>query len=339
MRILNNQSLKNYNTFGIDVKAKYFAEVSSVDELRYVLSDNDIQTDKKFILGGGSNVLFVNDFDGLVIKNSISGINIIQEDENNIIVQAGAGVVWDDLVQFCVEGNYGGIENLSIIPGSVGAAPIQNIGAYGQELKDTFLELNGIYTKTGEEKIFNKSDCQFSYRNSIFNKELVNEFIITSIQLNLNKNSKINTSYKQLEEKLNEQGIKSPTLKDVRNTVIHIRNKKLPDPQIIGNAGSFFKNPIVAKEKYIKLKKSFPDMITFPIDDNQIKIAAGWLIEKCDWKGKRIGNVGTYKNHALVIVNYGDATGDEIFDFEGHIKHAVELKFGIHLENEVNIIN
>ncbi|UCH65782.1 MAG: UDP-N-acetylmuramate dehydrogenase, partial [Ignavibacterium sp.] len=271
--------------------------------------------------------------------NSIPGINIMSEDETNVIIEAGAGVVWDELVQFCVDKNYGGIENLSIIPGSVGAAPIQNIGAYGQELKDTFLELKGIFTETGEEKIFKKSDCEFSYRSSIFKTEVANKFVITSLKLKLNKNPQIITPFKQLEEELNKQGINDLTLKDVRNTIIKIRNKKLPDPKEIGNAGSFFKNPIIAKEKYLKLKNSYPDMISYPVNGEHIKIAAGWLIEKCGWKGKRIGNVGTYKDHALVIVNYGDASGDEIFDFEGHIKHAVELKFGIRLENEVNIIS
>jgi UDP-N-acetylmuramate dehydrogenase len=339
MKILNNYSLKKHNTFGIDVKAKYFADVSSVDELRNVLINNKIHYDKKLILGGGSNILLVNDFDGLVIKNSLAGINILSEDKNNIIVEAGAGVIWDELVQYCVDKNLRGIENLSYIPGSVGAAPIQNIGAYGQELKDAFFELKGIFTETSEEKIFDISECDFSYRNSIFKTELKDKFIITSVKLNLNKIPQVNTSYKQIEAELKKDGIDNPTLKDVRNTVIKIRNRKLPDPKEIGNAGSFFKNPIVAKEKYLKLKKSFQDMITYHVNDNHVKIAAGWLIEYCGWKGKRIGNVGTYKDHALVIVNYGNATGDEIFDFEVHIKHSVELKFGIRLENEVNIIS
>ena len=339
MKILHNYNLKRYNSFGLNVKTDHFIDVSSVNELRKVLLDNDFRTNKKFILGGGSNVLFVNDYKGLVIKNSIPGIEIISEDDSSAIVEAGAGVVWDELVQFCIDRNLGGIENLSLIPGSTGAAPIQNIGAYGQELKDTFIELKGLFTESGEDKIFNKFECNFSYRNSIFKGELKNKFIVTSIKLKLNKNPHLNTSYKQLGEQLLNQGINNPTLGDVRQTVIKIRKQKLPDPNVIGNAGSFFKNPIVAKEKYLILKKSFPEMINYQIDDNHIKIAAGWLIENCGWKGKRNGNVGTYLNHALVIVNYGDATGDEILDFEMHIKQAVEFKFGIRLENEVNIIN
>jgi len=339
MKIFTNHTLKNYNTFGIDVKAKYFVDITSVDELRNVLTDKEVPFDKRFILGGGSNVLFVKDYEGLVIKNSIPGFNIITDNDKSAIVEVGAGVVWDELVKYCVEKNLGGIENLSIIPGSVGAAPIQNIGAYGQELQDTFLELTGIYTETGKEKIFDISDCNFSYRNSIFKTELRNKFIITSVKLKLDKNPQVNTSYKQLEEELKKRGVDKPTINDVRKTVIKIRNQKLPDPKEIGNAGSFFKNPIVAKEKYLKLHKSFPDIINYPINDNHIKIAAGWLIENCGWKGRRNGNVGTYKDHALVIVNYGNATGDEILVFEMHIKQSVEFKFGIRLENEVNIIN
>ena len=339
MKFLHNYNLKNYNTFGLNVKTDHFIDVSSVDELRKVLLKNEFRKDKKFILGGGSNVLFVKDYDGLVIKNSIPGIDIISENDSSAIVEAGAGVIWDELVQFCVDRNLGGIENLSLIPGSTGAAPIQNIGAYGQELKDTFVELKGIFTDSGEEKIFKNLNCKFSYRNSIFKGELKNKFIITSIKLELNKNPKLNTSYKQLGDQLLNQGISNPTINDIRQTVINIRNQKLPDPKEIGNAGSFFKNPIVAKEKYLNLKKSFPEMINYPIDENYIKIAAGWLIENCGWKGRRNGNVGTYKKHALVIVNYGNATGDEILDFEMHIKQAVEFKFGIRLENEVNIIN
>ena len=339
MEILKNQSLKKYNTFDIDVKAKYFTDVTSVDELRSVLLNDFIPNDQKYILGGGSNILYVNDIEGLVIKNSISGINFISESDTGVLVESGSGVVWDELVQYCVDKNIGGIENLSNIPGSVGAAPIQNIGAYGQELKDTFVELKGIFTESGEEKVFDISDCKFSYRNSIFKTELKNKFIITSIKLKLNKNPKINISYKQIEDELKKERIVAPTIKDVRSTVIKIRNQKLPDPKEIGNAGSFFKNPIVANEKYLKLNKYFPEMITYTVNDENVKISAGWLIENCGWKGKRYGSVGTYKNHALVIVNYGNATGDEILDLEMRIKQSVELKFGIRLENEVNIIN
>ncbi|MCZ6702494.1 MAG: UDP-N-acetylmuramate dehydrogenase, partial [Ignavibacteria bacterium] len=268
MKLSKHYSLKTLNSFGVDVKAKIYAELFSVDELKEVILANELSHLKKFILGGGSNILFVKNFDGIVIKNSIPGIKIISEDDKNVIVESGAGVVWDEFVQYCVDRNYGGIENLSIIPGSVGAAPIQNIGAYGQELTNTLFELNGIFIDTAAEKIFNNSECKFSYRNSIFKNELKNKFIITSVKLKLYKNSQVNLTYYPVKEGVEKRHIKNPTIKDIREIVIDIRKNKLPDPNEIGNAGSFFKNPVITIKKYDALKKVYSDLTYFPVDEN-----------------------------------------------------------------------
>ncbi len=338
MKVLKNISLKNLNTFGVDVKSKYFVEVYSEEELKQVLNSEEFPHQQKLILGSGSNILFTKDFDGLIIKNSISGIKLLDEDSNKVIVEAGAGVIWDELVKYCIDKNIGGIENLSYIPGMVGAAPIQNIGAYGQELEDTFYELNGIYVDNCETKNFNKSECSFSYRNSIFKNELKNKFVITSVRLKLNNNPDANFSYNPVKEEVEKRNIKHPTIKDIREIVIDIRKNKLPDPVEIGNAGSFFKNPVVAKEKFKVLEKEYPDLKYFFIDDYNIKIPAAWLIEKCGWKGKRIGDAGTHKMQPLVIVNYGNASGKEIYEISMMIKNDVKTSFEITLENEVNIL-
>ena len=333
-----NHSLKNLNTFGVDVKAKLFAEIYSEDELIEILSDVKFKSERKLILGGGSNILFTKDFEGIIIKVSISGIKVVDEDENSVIVEAGAGVIWDELVKFCVSKYFGGIENLTLIPGTVGAAPIQNIGAYAQELADTFVSLNGIFSKAGEKKIFSKNECRFAYRSSIFKEEFKNEFIISSVRLKLSKSSKTNTSYKALSDYISKKGLANPTIKDVSTAVAEIRRSKLPDPEKIGNAGSFFKNPFVSKELFQKLKSEYSDIISFNVETGQIKISAGWLIEKCGWKGKRVGDVGTSPDHALVICNFGNATGAEVLEFAMRIKEEVANKFGIKLEEEVNIL-
>jgi UDP-N-acetylmuramate dehydrogenase len=338
MKAEKNISLKNLNTFGVDVKSKYFVEVTSEEELIQVLNSAEFSNHQKMILGSGSNILFTKDFDGLVIKNSISGIKLLDEDINNVIVEAGAGVIWEDLVQYCVDRNYGGIENLSFIPGTVGAAPIQNIGAYGQELEETFDELNGIYIDSCKSKIFKKSECGFSYRNSIFKYELKNKFIITSVRLKLNINPNVNLSYNQVKEEVEKRKIKHPTIKDIREIVIDIRKRKLPDPNKLGNAGSFFKNPVITKEKYEMLKEEHQDLKHFIVDEDNFKLPAAWLIEKCGWKGKRQGNSGTHKLQPLVIVNYGNATGKEIYEISTMIKNDVKKIFDITLENEVNIL-
>ena len=336
--LLHNHSLKNYNTFGVDVKSKLFAEVKSENDLLKIISDKNLKEEKKIILGGGSNILFTKNFDGLILKISIAGIKIIEEDENNSLIEAGAGVVWDDLVSFCVQRNYGGIENLTLIPGTVGAAPIQNIGAYGHELADTFVSLNGIFLENLEQKTFNKDQCGFSYRSSVFKEKLKNNFIVSSIRLLLSKKAKPNISYKSLQEYISKNSIKNPRLKDISEAVASIRRSKLPEPKLIGNAGSFFKNPVLINDEFNKIKSEYPDVVNFSSKGEKTKISAGWLIEKCGWKGKRIGDVGTSPEHALVICNYGNAAGFEILEFAMQIKEDVQDKFKITLQEEVNIL-
>ncbi|GBD87948.1 UDP-N-acetylenolpyruvoylglucosamine reductase [bacterium BMS3Abin03] len=338
MSIKKNHSLKELNTFGIDVKANYLAEIFSVNELKDVLKDSEFNNLPKLILGGGSNILFTKDFEGLILKISIPGINILDENKENVIVESGAGVVWNDLVNYCVEKKFGGIENLVLIPGTVGAAPIQNIGAYGQELKDTFLELSGVFLDSVDEKSFTNSECKFSYRNSIFKNELKDKFIVTSIKLRLKKNPEINSSYKDILDELRKSNISNPSIKDISNIVASIRRRKLPDPVEFGNAGSFFKNPVISLTQFEELNKKYPGLKSFPVDDRYVKISAAWLIEKCGWKGKQSGNVGTYHNQPLVLINYGNATGSEVFEFAMEIKESVQTKFGVTLQNEVNII-
>jgi UDP-N-acetylmuramate dehydrogenase len=338
MKIKKKYSLKNLTTFGVNAYARELAEVSSTDEIQKLIADRLIPGSRIFILGGGSNILFTKDFDGLVINNLIPGIKIVEEENESCVVEAGAGVKCDGLVQFCVERNLGGIENLSAIPGTVGAAPIQNIGAYGQELEETFYELKAIEIGTGKQTVFNKSECKFSYRDSVFKSKLSNKFIITFVKLKLSKNPLINFSYKPVQEELQRREINNPTIKDIREIVISIRNSKLPDPKKLGNAGSFFKNPVITKEKFEELKKSYKDLKHFAVDENSVKIPAAWLIEECGWKGKRMGNVGTYEKQPLVLVNYGGASGKEILEFSIKIKNSVQSEFGVILENEVIVL-
>ena len=337
MKILHDVSLKNLNTFGIDSLAKIFAEVFSVDELVEVLSSSWPKNNRKLILGGGSNILLTDNFDGLVIKISIPGIKIIKEDNEFVFINAGAGVVWNDLVSFCVEKNFGGIENLSLIPGTVGAAPIQNIGAYGQELKEVFYSLTGIFIENLEETILYNNDCKFGYRDSIFKNELKRKFIVTSITLKLNKHPLINLNYDAVKNEIEKLKLEKITIRDVSKIVTDIRKKKLPNPNEIGNAGSFFKNAEVDEEKYISLRKEFPDIVGHKISEDKFKLAAGWLIEKCGWKGKRFGNAAVHINQSLVLVNYGNAAGKEILQLADEIENSVKKKFGITLHKEVNI--
>lgn len=338
MKIIQDFSLKNYNTFHIDVKSKHFCEIKSLEELQELFSHEIFQNNKRLILGGGSNILFTSDFKGLVIKNSIPGIEEIQEDAGHVIIKAGAGVVWDDLVTYCVNKNYGGIENLSLIPGTTGAAPIQNIGAYGAELKDVFHSLEGIFIKDNRVKEFSKKECYFGYRNSIFKDELKDKFLITSVTLKLNKNPKINIEYSALKEALKNHNKEDLTVAKISKVVKDVRNSKLPDPVKLGNAGSFFKNPEVDKETLERLESEFEDIISFKIDKDTYKIPAGWLIEKCGLKGYTKGNIGTYEKQALVIINYGNASGKSIYIFSDYIKEKVFNKFKIELEREVNVI-
>ena len=337
MFIKNNYPLKQLNTFGIDVKADTFAEFFSAQELSEILSRYETIGLNKYILGGGSNVLFVNDFKGIIIKNSIAGINVINEDKDCIDIEAGAGVIWNEFVKYCIDKNFGGIENLSLIPGTVGAAPIQNIGAYGQEQKETFISLKGISLDNMQRMEFSKKECKFSYRDSVFKNELKNKFVITHVKFRLVKNPSVNLKYESVKDEVKNLGLKNPSIKDISDIVIRIRKNKLPDPLKIGNAGSFFKNPLLEIENYEQIKKSNVGISGRKVG-NFIKVPAAWLIEKCGWKGKTFGNVGVHDKQPLVIVNYGNANGQEILDLAMEIKKSVLDTFGINLVEEVNII-
>lgn len=338
MNIQKNVSLKYLNTFGIDVKAKLFAEFNSEQELKELLLEDEIHKSRKLILGGGSNVLFTGDFDGAVLLNRIKGIDVEKEDQDYALVKAGSGEVWHDLVLKTIEMNLGGIENLSLIPGTVGAAPIQNIGAYGAEVKDVFDFLQATHINTGESRTFDAEQCCFGYRDSVFKNEFKGEYIITSVTLKLKKDPEFNTSYGAITNTLKELGIKELSLKAVSDAVIHIRKSKLPDPAQIGNAGSFFKNPEIPVSQFEKLKKEYPEIPSYPTSPGMVKIPAGWLNEQCGWKGKCIGNAGVHKLQALVLVNLGGATGTELKNLAEQIKQSVKEKFGIELETEVNIV-
>lgn len=338
-KFFKKYSLKDLNTFGVNSTAAYFYEFESEEELISLLAKKKIEIQKILTLGGGSNVLFVSDYDGTILKNKIMGVHLQKVENENFILSVGAGENWDDVVHYAVKNNLYGIENLSLIPGSVGAAPIQNIGAYGVELKDVFHSVEGICLESLQKKIITKEECNFGYRDSIFKRELKGKFIITKVNLILSKMNNVNLTYSSLKNYLTDKKISKPTLRQIREAVIKIRNSKLPDPKLIGNAGSFFKNPTVTEVELEKLKTIYPDISFFLFNENTYKISAGWLIEKCGLKGKRVGNVGTHKDQALVIVNYGGATGNEILNFAKNIQKEVFDEFGILLNPEVNIIN
>ena len=339
MQIQKNVSLKSFNTFGINVKTAYFSEVRTIEELLVFLQENKkVLYEPLLILGGGSNVLFTKDFPGIVLRNNIHGIQVIREDESNAWVQVGAGENWHTFVLHCIGLGYGGIENLSLIPGTVGAAPMQNIGAYGVEIKDVFEQLEAIHIETGELSYFTNDDCRFGYRESIFKNIYKDKFIITSVTLRLSKRPVINTSYGAIEQTLQSMGITSPSIHDVSNAVIHIRQSKLPNPAAIGNAGSFFKNPVIEKTVYENLKAKYPEIPGYEVSPHKMKVPAGWLIEQCGWKGKRFGDVGVHKNQALVLVNYGNAAGEAVKELAFEIRDSVIEHFGIKLTPEVNII-
>lgn len=334
--ILRNVSLRPFNTFGIDVTAKLMARVATLDALQEVLEHHRKTKEELLILGGGSNILFTRNVDGLVLVNELEGIDIVHENEESVIVKAGAGVVWHDLVMHCVAQGWGGIENLSLIPGKVGAGPMQNIGAYGVELREVFVELEAIHINSGERQTFSNADCRFGYRESVFKRDLRGQHIITSVTLRLSKQPKLNTSYGAISQELEEMDIQQPSVADVSQAVINIRRSKLPDPAVLGNAGSFFKNPVVTGNLAQQLRYSHPDLPSYPADGG-VKLAAGWLIEKCGWKGKVVGNTGSHQNQALVLVNYGNATGKEIFELSADIMRSVKDTFGVELEREVNV--
>jgi UDP-N-acetylmuramate dehydrogenase len=328
--------LKPYNTFGLSVRAEYFSTFKSVDELRTIMEHH---ADKPFlILGGGSNLLLTKDVAGIVLKNDLKGIEIVSEEDDSVIVKAAAGEIWHEFVLHCIKEGLGGVENMSLIPGSIGAAPMQNIGAYGVEIKDVFHSLDALEVKTGKIRTFSKEECAFGYRESVFKRALKGKYIITSVSLKLSRKPTLNTSYGAIEMRLNEMGISNPTIKDVSDAVIHIRRSKLPDPKQIGNSGSFFKNPVISRSKFEEIRKRFPDMANYPVDDKHVKIAAGWLIDNAGWKGKTLGNYGVHKNQALVLVNYGDAKGLDIYQLSEDIMASVMEIYGIELEREVNVI-
>ncbi|MDB5119392.1 MAG: UDP-N-acetylenolpyruvoylglucosamine reductase [Sphingobacteriales bacterium] len=335
--ILENFSLKNLNTFGVEAIARWYVEINSEHDLQVLLTDAKWFDTERLVIGGGSNMLFTRDFNGLVIRVNIKGIEYVVKG-TEVYLKAGGGEVWNDLVNYAVDHNFAGMENLSLIPGSVGASPIQNIGAYGVEIKDIFYECRAFEIETGTIKIFNLNDCVFSYRDSIFKTQFKGKFIITQVTYKLSTLQNINTSYGAINEELLKRQISTPSVKDISQVVSHIRISKLPDPSTIGNAGSFFKNPIIEHERFLILKSEFPDIVGFKIDETRFKLAAGWLIEQCGWKGMVFGNTGTWKNQALVIVNHGQATGLEIFNFSHKIIESVKSKFGIILDREVNII-
>lgn len=338
MKIYNNHSLKEHNTFRMDVSCRYYAEVENVDELKQLLSTKVFKPLPKLIIGGGSNVLFTKDYDGLVINQISNRIKIISENDTHAFISAEAGVIWHDLVLFCLNKNLGGIENLSLIPGKVGGAPIQNIGAYGQELSEVFLSLQGIFIDDLKETNFSKLECDFSYRMSKFKKELKNKFVITEVTSRLNKNPKLVTGYGEIEAELSKLNKSDLTIKDVSDVVCKIRTSKLPDPVKYGNAGSFFKNPEINSEKFNLIKSTYKDLPGYKVSNNNYKVPAGWLIEKCGFKGVKIGNVGVHEKQALVIVNYGNAKPDEIIELKNKIVSDVNSKFSIELQEEVNII-
>jgi len=333
-----NISLKKFNTFGIEAKASFFAEFSSRDEFTTQIADANINNLPILILGGGSNILFTRDFDGLVLKNNIPGIQVVEDRGESVIVSSGSGVVWHDFVNWCIDQGYGGVENLSLIPGCTGAAPIQNIGAYGVELKDTFHSLEAVEISSGNLVTFTRNECEFGYRNSIFKNECKGKLIITSVQFELQKNPEFRLSYGAIEQELKRMGVEKPTLRAVSDAVCNIRRSKLPDPKVIGNAGSFFKNPEVAKDVFELVQGEYPKLPHYPAAHGLVKIPAGWLIEQCGWKGKKVGNTGSHKDQALVLVNYGNATGNEIYALALDIKKSVKEKFGIEITPEVNLV-
>lgn len=337
MLIEENQSLKKFNTFGIEAKTRWFAEVNHPEDLVELYSKGLLK-EPLLILGGGSNLLLTKDFEGLTVKVNLKGIEILPHpDSTKKILKAMAGETWHDLVIFSIRQGLGGIENLSLIPGKAGAAPMQNIGAYGVELKDVFDHLTAFDLQTGKEVRFQKEECNFGYRESIFKRNLKGKYIITSIALVLSKNHEFKTDYGAIEEQLKLLG-QPKSIENISNAVIEIRRSKLPDPEKIGNAGSFFKNPSISKEQFEKIKNNFPEIPSYPSEQNLVKVPAGWLIEKCGFKGLKKGNCGVHEKQALVLVNFGGASGSEIFELSENIIQTVLEKFGILLEREVNIL-
>ena len=336
MEVLKDYSLKSHNTFGIDAKCDFLIKVNSEATLHQALKSYSAPY---FILGGGSNLLLSKDQELTVLKNEILGKEIIEESEDKVLVRVGGGENWHEFVLWAINEGFGGIENLSLIPGTVGASPIQNIGAYGVELEQVFHSLEAISISDGSKKVFNKKDCAFGYRNSVFKTDLKGKYFITRVTFNLSKkNHKVNTEYGAISSELERRGIANPSIRDVSDAVISIRKSKLPDPQVIGNSGSFFKNPIVPIPLFEEIKNSHPNVPHYPISNTEVKLPAGWLIEQAGWKGRRIGDAGSYEKQALVLVNHGNAKGEDILDLAKCIIADVYNKFNVMLSPEVNVI-
>lgn len=336
MIIKENISLLSYNTFGIDAKADYFIEYSSVKELQTALQSEIVKSNRMLHIGGGSNLLFMKDFNGVILHSAINFIKKVSEDADVVMLEAGAVVNWDDFVAYTVENGWGGVENLSLIPGEVGASAVQNIGAYGVEVQDVIVEVNAVEIETGEPKTFSVEGCQYGYRESIFKKELKGKYIITSVVFKLQKQPEFKLNYQHLEAEVLKNG--DINLQNIRQTIIAVRESKLPDPKIFGNAGSFFMNPVISKAHFNELLAQYPQMPHYFVSETEEKVPAGWLIDQCGWKGKQIGNAGVHDKQALVLVNKGGATGAEIVYLAEQIQASVKSKFGIELRAEVNYI-
>lgn len=338
MNIQQNISLKSFNTFGIEAKAKEFVEIHSKEELEVLCMNFNLKDRKVLVLGGGSNMLLTQDVDGMVIKISMKGISVVAENDTHVWVKAMAGEVWHDLVVWSINRGYGGLENLSLIPGCVGASPMQNIGAYGVEIKHTFDSLEAIELDGGAIKTFSYSECKFGYRESIFKQEAKGKYIIFSVTFKLSKQPIFNTTYGAIQQTLQKNGVSEPSVKAISDAVIEIRSSKLPDPKVLGNAGSFFKNPEIPDAQFEALKQRYPNAVGYPASEGYTKVAAGWLIEQCGWKGKQVGHTGSHKDQALVLVNYGGASGKEIWQLAMDIQRSVLEKFGVTITPEVNVI-
>ncbi len=338
MHIHSNFELKPYNTFGIAASAEFFTRIQTIEQAQELVSDSNWKERIRLVLGGGSNILLTQNVQGLVVKNELKGIKVVEESTSTILVEAAAGETWHPFVQYCIAHDWAGLENLSLIPGCVGASPMQNIGAYGVELKDVFERLTALHIPTGAMHTFTKADCAFAYRESVFKRKFKGEYLICSVVFRLSKNPVFHTSYGAIATQLAQMGITSLSIRAIADAVIAIRTSKLPDPAQIGNAGSFFKNPELSNEAFLAFQQNHPNAPAYPLPNGGAKVAAGWLIEQCGWKGKRIGDCGVHTQQALVLVNYGNATGAELLALSNNIINTVADKFGIQLEREVNLL-
>ena len=338
MNWIANADLKPYNTFGVPVNAQWMVECDSVADIREVIQDERWKTMPRLILGGGSNVLFTQNFEGVVLLNRLMGIELVNQDDTFVWVKSSAGVVWHSFVLHCIQNQWAGVENLTLIPGSVGACPIQNIGAYGVEIKDVFFSLEAMHVESGEIEVFDHQACAFGYRDSVFKNEERGKWVILSVTFQLRKHPVWNTQYGDIQKEMDRLGFTSPSLEGISQSVINIRQSKLPDPKVLGNAGSFFKNPVIDESLYLQVKEEFPAMPSYPAGEGKVKVPAGWLIEQAGWKGYKAENCGVNEKQALVLVNFGTATGSELYALSTQIVEDIAKRFHITLEREVNIL-